>query len=120
MAVDMNMLRQALLAKAAQGAPAPEGAPPVEGLPPEGMIPPPAPEMAGAPGLPPGAPGMPPGMPAVPPEVQLAAERARVKDMLKRVRHQEMDQEVQALQQARLADIEGEANEMFAPKKQGR
>lgn len=54
---------------------------------------------------------------ALPPEAMLEMEKQRVKEMLKRVRQKELEQEVSALQQSRMMDIENESNEMFEPKK---
>lgn len=81
------------------------------GLPPEGMPPEALPQGLGAEGAPQDLQGM------VAPEVLLELEKAKVKEMLARVRETELDQEVQALIQARSQEIQGEAQDLFQPKK---
>lgn len=119
MAVDPRGLRQALMAR--QMALAPEQPDPIDpavlqGL--EGGAPPP--DMPIDPPQEPDLGGMPGDMgmaPNVDPAVMLEMEKSKVKEMLKRTRLQEAEAEAGVMMQQRLADIEQEANSLFAPKK---
>lgn len=51
---------------------------------------------------------------AMNPQVMLEMEKQRVKDSLKQVRDKELMGEIEALIQARRAEIDGEANELFS------
>lgn len=103
---DLAGLRQALMAR--KMAVAPEEAAPID---PamlaqfEGGAPPP--DMPIDPGM---------GM-DIPPEALLEIEKAKVKEMLKTVRGTELEQEIQALIQARSAEIDAESQELFQPQK---
>lgn len=56
-----------------------------------------------------------PGAAMVDPAVQLEMERAKIKEMLKRTRMKEIDMETDMIRNQRMADVENEANELFAP-----
>lgn len=114
---DPAALRQALMAK--QMAVAPQAA---EGIDPALLaelqgggagLPPPADMPQNAP-VDPGLMGAPAGAGIQDPAVQMEMERAKVKDMLKRVRMKEAQSEANQLMQARMGDIQNESNEIFS------